>query len=74
MGISIITLTMTGFERIVACYQIASAVMLIILCVLLTPSKGFEGAAFASMSILMLSWIVFAFLVIKKTGINTTIF
>jgi len=74
LGISIITLTMTGHERTVANYQIVSAVMLIVLCSLLTPLSGYEGAALASMGIMIFSRLIFALVVIKKTGLNTTIF
>lgn len=74
LGISIITLMMTGHERIVAIYQTASAVMLIALCALLAPSSGYEGAVLASMGIMIFSRIIFALVVIKKTDINTTIF
>jgi O-antigen/teichoic acid export membrane protein len=73
LGISIITLTMTGFEKIVARYQIASAVLLIILCTLLTPSMGSDGAALGFMITMILSRIVYAITVIKKTSLNTTI-
>lgn len=74
LGISIITLTMTGHERTVANYQIVSVVMLIVLCSLLTPLSGYEGAALASMGIMIFSRLIFALVVIKKTGLNTTIF
>jgi len=73
-GMSIITLMMTGFELVVAIYQTAFTVLLVVLCILLIPSRGFESAALAFMTVMIISRIIFAYLAKKKTGINTTIF
>ncbi len=73
-GMSIITLMMTGHERIVASYQTVFAVLLVGLCILLIPSRGYESAALAFMLVMIISRFIFAYLAKKKTGINTTIF
>jgi O-antigen/teichoic acid export membrane protein len=72
LGMSIMTLMMTGHERIVAISQPAFAVLLFILCVLLIPSHGYESAAMAFMLVMIVSRVFFAFVVKKRTGINTT--
>jgi O-antigen/teichoic acid export membrane protein len=73
-GMSIITLMMTGHERLVASYQTAFALLLIVLCIVLIPSRGYESAALAFMIVMIMSRFIFAFWAKKKTGINTTIF
>jgi O-antigen/teichoic acid export membrane protein len=73
-GLSIITLMMTGHERIVAGYQTFFAVFLAVLCILLIPSHGYESAALAFMIVMVISRFIFAFLTKRETGINTTIF
>ncbi len=74
LGMSIMTLMMTGHERVVAIYQTAFAVLLVILCVFLIPSRGYESAALAFMLVMIISRFIFAFVAKNKTGINTTIF
>lgn len=73
LGMSSLTLMMVGYERIVAITQIVFGLMLILLCVLMIPPLGYEGAALASTMVVILSRIVFAFIARIKTGINTTI-
>jgi O-antigen/teichoic acid export membrane protein len=73
-GMSIITLMMTGHERVVASYQAAFAVLLVVLCIILIPSRGYEGVALAFMIVMIISRFTFSLLAMKKTGINTTIF
>jgi O-antigen/teichoic acid export membrane protein len=73
LGLSVNALLMTGHERPVMIYQIVSVVLLLVLCLLLIPSSGFEGVALASMSILILSRILFAIVAYLKTGIQTTV-
>jgi len=74
LGMSIITLMMTGFERIVATYQTAFAILLLSFCIILIPSRGYESAALAFMMVMIISRLIFTILAKKKTGINTTIF
>jgi O-antigen/teichoic acid export membrane protein len=73
-GMSIITLMMTGHERIVAVYQAVFVVLLVILCFLFIPSRGYESVALAFMLVMITSRFTFALLAKYKTGINTTIF
>ena len=73
-GLSIVTLMMTGHERVVAGYQTAFAVLLVVLCILLIPAHSYESAALAFMVVMIISRFIFAFLAKRKTGINTTIF
>jgi O-antigen/teichoic acid export membrane protein len=73
-GLSIITLMMTGHERVVADYQTAFAVLLVVLCILLIPAHSYESAALAFMVVMIISRFIFAFLAKRKTGLNTTIF
>jgi O-antigen/teichoic acid export membrane protein len=74
LGLSIITLMMTGHERLVAGYQAAFAALLIGLCLTFIPSRGYESAALAFMLVMIISRFIFAFLAKRKTGINTSIF
>jgi O-antigen/teichoic acid export membrane protein len=73
-GMSIITLMMTGHERVVASYQTAFAFLLVVLCIILIPSRGYESVALAFMMVMIISRVTFSLLAKKKTGINTTIF
>jgi len=73
-GLSIITLMMTGYERVVATYQTVFAILLIVLCILLISSRSYESSALAFMTVMIISRFIFAFLAKRITGINTTIF
>lgn len=73
-GMSIITLMMTGHEWVVASHQTVFAVLLVGLCIVLIPSRGYESAALAFMLVMIISRFIFTYLAKKKTGINTTIF
>jgi len=73
-GSSIITLMMTGHERIVAIYQTVFAILLIVLCSLFIPSRGYQGASLAFTIVMVVSRFIFAYLARKKTGIDTTVF
>jgi O-antigen/teichoic acid export membrane protein len=73
-GSSIITLMMTGHERIVAIYQTVFAILLIVLCSLFIPSRGHQGASLAFTIVMVVSRFIFAYLARKKTGIDTTVF
>ncbi len=72
-GMSIITLMMTGYEKVVARYQVTFAILLVCLCILLIPNKGYESAALAFMMVMIISRGLFAILAKKRTGLNTTI-
>jgi O-antigen/teichoic acid export membrane protein len=74
LGLSIITLMMTGHERVVAAYQTVSVILLFVLSALLIPSHGYESAALAFVIVMIVSRCTFIYLVRKKTGIDTTIF
>ena len=54
-GLSIITLMMTGHERVVASYQTFFAALLAVLCVLLIPAHSYESAALAFMIVMVFS-------------------
>ena len=74
LGMSILTLMMTGHEHEVARYQTGFTALLLILCIVLIPSRGYEGAAIAFMIVMVISRFVFVFLAKKHVEINTTIF
>jgi len=74
LGMSILTLMMTGHEHEVARYQAGFTVLLVVLCIVLIPSRGYEGAAIAFMTVMVISRFVFVFLAKKHVEINTSIF